>query len=217
MKRPYITIKFAETMDGKIAALDGSSGWISSLESRKFAHRLRRENDAVLVGAQTVIKDNPFLTTRLVKGKNPIRIVVDGKLRITGTSNIVKLAKKVRTIVITTPGRPKKKVDAFLKKGVQFIFLKALRESTIDLKEIIRILYKKGIKKILVEGGANIIAGFLKRRLADKIIIVLSPKILGKGVESVGNLGIKNIKKALKLRVKSVRFVSGDLICTAFL
>jgi len=217
MKKPYITIKFAETLDGKIAALDGSSKWISSSLTRKFSHKLRRENDAIMVGAKTIIKDNPSLTTRFVRGKNPIRIVVDGKLNISPTSDIVKYAKKIKTIIITTPKNSKRKIAAFRKKGVKFIFLKASKTGAIDLKVIIRILYKKGIKKLLVEGGAALIALFLKSSLADKIIVIIAPKILGRGTESVGELGIKSIKHVLKLRFKSVKVIGDDIIYTAFL
>lgn len=216
MKKPYITIKFAETLDGKIAALDGSSKWISSPLARKFSHKLRRENDAIMVGAKTIIKDNPSLTTRFVRGKNPIRIVIDGKLRIAPTSNIIKSAKKIKTIIVTTPKNSKRKIAALEKEGVEFIFLKASKTGVIDLKVVIRILYKKGIQKLLVEGGAALIALFLKSSLADKIIVIVSPKILGRGTESVGELGIKNIKRALKLRFKSVKSVGEDIVYTAF-
>ena len=89
MKKPFITLKFGQTLDGRIAARDGSSRWISSAQSLKFAHKLRREHDAVLVGVRTVIRDNPGLTTRFVKGKSPTRIIIDGKLRIPLNSKVV--------------------------------------------------------------------------------------------------------------------------------
>ena len=106
MKKPYITIKYAQTLDGKIAAKDGSSKWISGPKSRKFAHRLRAEHDAILVGVQTVLKDNPSLTVRLAKGKNLARIIIDGKLRVDPACKIVKTAKGIKTIVVTTNSAP---------------------------------------------------------------------------------------------------------------
>jgi len=215
MKRPYITLKFAQTLDGRIAARDGSSRWISGPKSLRFAHRLRSVNDAVLVGIRTVIADNPSLTVRLVRGKNPTRIIIDGKLRIPLTARLVKDANRVKTIIVTTHDASARKKEILRKKGVEFIVLPALKDGNIDLKEIIRILYKKDIKKILVEGGSRIITSFLKAGLADEVVMILSPKILGRGVETVGDLGIRNIKGALKLRLKDIKRLGEDIICIA--
>ena len=215
MKRPYITLKFAETLDGRIAAKDSSSRWISGPGSLKFAHRLRAANDAVLIGAGTVLSDNPSLTTRLVKGKNPTRIIIDGRLRIPLTARVVKDRREAKTIIVTTPKASKRKLEKLKKQGVEFIILPSLKDGNIDLKRIIRILYKKGIRKILVEGGSRVITSFLKTGLVDRVVVILSPKILGKGVESVGDLGIGSIKGALKLRLRSVKRIGEDIIYIA--
>jgi len=212
MKRPYITLKFAQTLDGRIAAKDGSSKWISGPKARKFAHRLRAKNDAILVGAKTVLKDNPSLTTRFVKGKSPARIIIDGKLKISLNSTLVKTANRIRTIVVTSGSSPKKKMEKLKKKGIDLIALSASRSGNIDLRRIIRILSKKGIKSILVEGGSEILTSFIRLRLADNITVIISPKISGKGIEAIGDLGIQNIKKALSLKVNKIKRLGDDVI-----
>lgn len=211
MKRPHVTLKFAQTLDGRIAARDGSSRWISSIPSRRFAHKLRAESDAVLVGIRTVLADNPSLTTRLVKGRNPARVIIDGKLRIPTGSKVLGGTKRARTIIVTTPRASKKKIRKLKNKGVEFIVLSPRRDGNIDLEKIIRILYTKRIRSVLVEGGAKIITSFLKSGLADRLIAIVSPRIIGKGVDAVGDLGIGNIKKSLKLRLKSVKRLGKDI------
>ena len=215
MKRPYITIKFAQTLDGKIAAVDGSSRWISSPESRKFAHRLRAENDAVLVGIGTVLKDDPSLTARLAKGRNPARVILDSKLRTPFNSKIAKKARSTKTIIITGKNTPGRKIRKFEKKGIKFLISSNPKRGNISIDAAIRLLYKNGMKKILVEGGRDIITSFLRAGLADRIIAVISPKILGNGKESIGELGIKNIKGALKIKPEKIIKAGGDLIYTA--
>jgi len=215
MKRPYITLKFAQTLDGRIAAKDGSSKWISGPKARKFAHGLRAKNDAILVGAKTVLEDNPSLTTRFVKGKNPVRIVIDGKLSIPLNSSVVKTANRIRTIIVTSKTAPRKKMERLRKKGVDLIVLSTSGGSNIDLHRIIRILSKKDIKSILVEGGSEILTSFIRVGLADDIISIISPKILGKGIESIGDLSIKNIKKSLGLKLNKIKRLGDDIAYNA--
>jgi len=215
VKKPYITVKFAQTLDGKIAAPDGSSKWISAGPARKFAHELRAKNDAVLVGIKTVLRDDPGLTVRLAKGKNPARVVIDPKLRVGLAARVVRETNLAKTIIITTAKAPGGKIKRLEAAGVEIIVMPESKSGYIDLRDIIRILYKKGMKKILVEGGSRVIASFLRARLADKVIAIISPKILGRGVESAGDMGIKNIKNAVGLRIKNVKRLGKDVIYTA--
>lgn len=215
MKRPYITLKFAQTLDGRIAAKDGSSRWISCPASRKFAHKLRVKNDAVLVGAGTVLADDPSLTAYLVKGKNPTRVIVDGKLTIPLSSQIVKSAGSVKTIIVTARKTAERKKKALKKKGVHIITMFAGRGSKIDLKVVMRILYEKGIRSILVEGGKECITSFIKAGLADSITVIVSPKIMGKGIESIGDLGTRSIKEALPLSLRQIKRLGNDIIYKA--
>lgn len=215
MKKPFITLKFAQTLDARIAGRDSSSKWISSPASRKFTHKLRAKSDGILVGARTVLADDPSLTARLVKGKNPSRIVLDGRLHIPLTARVVK--KGTGTIVFTSFRAPKRKIKRLREEGVEVIVLPSSKDGNIDLKKIIRILYRKGIRSVLVEGGRSVITSFLKAALADRIVAVISPKILGKGIETVGDLGIRNIKDAFRLRLKNVKRLGKDIIYEASL
>ena len=214
MKRPYITLKFAQTLDGKIAAKDGSSKWISSSRARKFAHKLRATHDAILVGSKTVLKDNPSLTTRLFKGKNPVRVIIDRKLRTPLNSKILS-TRLAKTIIVTTKKAPQRKIEILKKRNIEFIISNTTKSGNINLSRLMNILYLRNIKSVLVEGGRKTIALFLKRGLANKIIIIISPKILGSGVESIDNLGITNIKSALKVRLKDIKRIGEDIIYTA--
>lgn len=217
MKKPYITLKFAQTLDGRIAAQDGSSKWISGPQALKFAHRLRAENDAVLIGIQTVLTDDPALTVRLIKGKNPMRIVLDRRLRIPLDARLIKEANFFKTLIVTTQKAPKRKIEKLKRLGVECLILKARKGRSPDLRDVVSSIYKRGVKKLLVEGGSRIITSFLKSALADKIIVIISPKILGKAIDAVGDLGIDNIKGVLKLRFKDVKRFGEDIIYTAFI
>ena len=212
MKRPVITVKFAQTFDGKIAAGDGSSKWISSPESLKLAHRLRSLNDAILIGAGTLLSDNPSLTTRRVRGSNPIRVVIDRKLKIPYSSNVLKGIDKAKTIIITTKKAAKKKIIKLEKQGAEVVLASVGKNGYIDLNAIIRILYKKGVKKLLVEGGSKVITSFIRKGLADKIVVIVAPKILGKGMNAIGDLGISSMNKALKLKVCTAKRSGKDVV-----
>jgi len=205
MKRPYVTIKFAQTLDGKIAAKAGSASRISGPRALRFAHRLRSRHDAVLVGIGTVLADNPQLTVRRVKGKNPVRVVLDSRLRIPVSAKAIMNANPDGVFIFTTKKAPKYKIQALRKRGAEVIILPGSGRGNIDLTQILRILYKKGVKKLLVEGGSEIITSFIKKRLADKIIIITAPVIFGCGVPAA--------RLNLKLRLKSVKKLGEDIIC----
>lgn len=207
MKRPYITIKFAQTLDGKIAAQQGSASRISGPLALRFAHRLRSRHDAVLVGIGTVLADNPQLTTRLVTGKNPVRVVLDSHLRIIPVpgTRILRNAKKDGVIIFATQKATKSKIKALKSRGVEVIIVPGCKRGNIDLTQILRILYKKGVKKLLVEGGSEIITSFIKKQLADKIVIITAPVIFGCGMPAA--------RLNLKLKLKSVKRMGGDIAC----
>ena len=198
MMRPHVTIKFAATLDGKIAAEDGSSKWISSPEARAFARALRAKCGWVLVGIGTVLRDNPTL--------KPRRIILDSSLRIPLASKIVKTAGSIETIIVTTRRASAGKIKKLEKRNIKVLSASSLRSA-------MNLFGKKGIKNILVEGGSGIITSFLKASLVDEIVAIISPKILGSGLNAVGDLGIRNIKGALKLKLKRMKRIGGDVIC----
>ena len=215
MERPYITIKFAQTLDGKIAAADGTSRWISGKLSRRRVHALRAKYDAVLIGVGTVLSDNPRLTTRLIKGKNPARVVIDGKLRIPVRSWLARHSKATRTIVFTTSKAPRRKRMRLTAQGVECITVPSHGAGSVDLNEVVRTLHRMKIRKVLVEGGAKITTSLLKAGLADRIVTFICPRILGSGLGSIGDLGIGTLKRALRLDCRKIVRLGNDIVYEA--
>jgi diaminohydroxyphosphoribosylaminopyrimidine deaminase/5-amino-6-(5-phosphoribosylamino)uracil reductase len=201
---PFVTVKFAQTLDGRIATATGDSRWISSETSLKWAHRLRSQHDAVLVGVDTVLKDDPQLTVRLVKGRTPLRIVADSKLRIPLKAKVLKEQGMAHTIVASTSKANQKKLAALKRMGIGVLTIKKDNDGMVDLRALLRVLGRQNISSVLVEGGATTITSFTRQRLADKVIVIIAPKIIGKGVEAVGDLGIREVKNALKLSLDRV-------------
>jgi diaminohydroxyphosphoribosylaminopyrimidine deaminase/5-amino-6-(5-phosphoribosylamino)uracil reductase len=212
---PFVTLKFAQTLDGRIATATGHSKWISSPPSLRFAHRLRSIHDAILVGADTVLKDNPELTCRLVRGKNPLRIVVDSRLRVSPAAIIFNETPGANALVATTSLASARKRRHFELKGIETLVLGTDRVGRVDLHELLIALGRRKIASLLVEGGAALITSFLKEKLADRLIVVLSPKIAGKGVDSVGDLGIRLMNDALSLTFQKITRSGEDLILEA--
>ncbi len=209
---PYVTLKWAQTLDGRIATAKGSSRWISSPESQKLAHQLRATNDAILVGAGTVTKDNPELTTRLVKGRNPLRIVLDSTLRIPLDAKVLKNQNKAKTIVATTTHATKAKLAALQKMGIEVLIIPPDSQDKMDLKKLLKSLGEREITSLLVEGGGEVITSFLRLGLADKVVVIIAPKILGKGTDAVGELNITDLAKAYKLKVEKVYKSGVDIV-----
>jgi diaminohydroxyphosphoribosylaminopyrimidine deaminase/5-amino-6-(5-phosphoribosylamino)uracil reductase len=212
---PFVTLKFAQTLDGRIATATGHSKWISSPPSLRFAHRLRSIHDAILVGADTVLKDNPELTCRLVRGRNPLRIVVDSRLRVSPAAIIFNETPGANALVATTSLASARKRRHFELKGIETLVLGTDRVGRVDLHELLIALGRRKIASLLVEGGAALITSFLKEKLADRLIVVLSPKIAGKGVDSVGDLGIRLMNDALSLTFQKITRSGEDLILEA--
>jgi diaminohydroxyphosphoribosylaminopyrimidine deaminase/5-amino-6-(5-phosphoribosylamino)uracil reductase len=206
---PFVTLKFAQTLDGRIASARGDSRWISSGPSLKLAHRLRSLHDAVLVGIGTVLADDPQLTVRLAKGRNPLRVVADSRLRIPLSARVLSEQETARTIVAATAQADARRLAALKKAGIEVLTVNQGRDGDVDLEDLFQKLGKQGVSSILVEGGAGIITSVLRDRLADRLVVFLAPEIMGKGVEAVGDLGVTEVERALKLfYVKTFR--SGD-------
>ena len=161
-------------------------------------------HDAVLVGIGTVLADDPRLTVRRVKGKNPVRVVLDSRLRIPYHANILR-ERASNTIICTTKKAPKRKITGIRKIGAFVIIVRSSGPRGIDLTQILRILYKKGVKKLLVEGGSDIITSFLERRLADRVVVITAPVIFGCGVPAA--------KMPLRLVLKTVKKLGEDIVC----
>jgi len=204
-KVPYITIKIAQSIDGKISESKNKQTWLTGKESIKYVHELRCEYDAVLVGANTIKVDNPLLTVREVKGRNPVRVIIDGKLSIPIKSQILNQIDSEKTWLFTSYSVDEKKIKRITDRGIKIFRIDGLKQNWLDIKKIIRILAEKKITSLLVEGGANIFSQFLEQELFDEIIILQAPRILGHGINA------SNLKKMKNLELFNVDKLGNDI------
>ena len=213
-KNPYVTLKAAQTLDGKIADVNGNSRWISSSMSRKIVHQMRSKYDAVLVGSGSVEKDDPRLTVRLTEGRNPKRIILDTHLKLNTGYKIFQNNADKKLIVITSEKSIKKtaKLNELKSLGVQILFAKENKKKLIDLHSALEEIGRINIASILVEGGGKLLSSFIKENLFDDISIFIAPKILGGGVDIFSNLGIKNIHNAFQINIDNVEKVGDDVL-----
>lgn len=215
--RPFVISKFAMTLDGKIATYSGHSQWITGEEARGTVHELRNEVDAILVGIGTVLKDNPALTTRLKERtcKNPIRIVLDRELRTPLDAQIVQ-TNDAKTIIVTAEGQ-QHKASAFENLGVELLYVPVI-DSKLDLNAMLDELYKHGITDILVEGGGEVNASFLRNGLIQKFLVYVAPKVLG-GRNSITPFtgdDVETIDAAMLLQFAEIDKIGEDLRITAY-
>ncbi|MBQ3337409.1 MAG: bifunctional diaminohydroxyphosphoribosylaminopyrimidine deaminase/5-amino-6-(5-phosphoribosylamino)uracil reductase RibD [Selenomonadaceae bacterium] len=212
---PFVTMKFACSLDGKIATVGGESKWISGEASRKFTHHLRDINDAILVGVGTVLKDNPSLTTRLVEGKNPVRVIVDSNARTPLNSTVV-TDKSAQTIIAVTSNAPNEKISALKNFGVEIIF--AGDGERVDLKILMSELARREITSVLVEGGGTIHFSMLKEKLVDKIFAFVAPKILGgeNSLTAVAGAGFEKLSDAVELKNFTAQKLGEDFLLSGY-
>lgn len=213
---PFVTVKFAQTLDGRIATAAGASRWISSPPSRKIAHRLRARHDAVLVGVGTVLADDPELTVRLVKGRNPARIVLDSQLSIPTGARVLKDQPAARTFVAATPAADKDKLAALHKAGIEVVTVPPDADGRVDIPSLLKTLARRQISSVLVEGGAETITSFLRLGLVDRLVVFIAPKVLGRGTDAVGELNITDISRAVKLTFERVYRSGEDIVVEAW-
>ena len=200
---PFVALKVAQTSDGFIAKKDGTSKWISTKESRTIAHALRSEYDAVVVGRGTAAIDNPKLTVRNIKGRNPFRVLIDGKLRTPVDATMFNDKYRRRTIVFFG-GTKTEKARALQAKGVQLIPMKC-KKGIIAIPEILSVLAGMGIASLLVEGGQSMYRQFLKARAVDKIYLFISQKKFGEGLSAFGSS-----RSWFSIKREGIRNTGGD-------
>jgi diaminohydroxyphosphoribosylaminopyrimidine deaminase / 5-amino-6-(5-phosphoribosylamino)uracil reductase len=215
---PFIVLKLATTLDGKIATFTGNSKWIGSETQRKYAHNLRNKVDAVVVGIETVIRDNPQLTVRLGKKSNhqPTPVVLDSRLRTPLDSNLLILHKS--PIIATTPVADPKRAKDLEKIGARVLFLDLEENGRIDVLNLVKKLGDMEITSVLVEGGSEVAASFLKKGIVDKIVFFYAPKIIGgEGVSMVGRLKISEVKNALSIRKIRIKTIGEEFIVEGYI
>jgi diaminohydroxyphosphoribosylaminopyrimidine deaminase/5-amino-6-(5-phosphoribosylamino)uracil reductase len=212
-KRPFVTLKMATSIDGKIATSFGESKWITGVSARNYTQILRAKNDAIMVGIETVFTDDPELTCRLngLENQSPIRVVMDSHLRIPEDSKLVKTAKKHPLWVICSDVNADKKTLESL--GVKIITCKADDNLRIDLADALKKLVELGITRLLVEGGSKLASSFITANLVDELVWIKAPILIGNdGIPAISDLEIANLKDVKKFALKSVKKVCEDLV-----
>lgn len=208
---PFVTLKLAASLDGRIATAAGESRWITGAASRRHVHHLRDIHDAVLIGAETALADDPELTCRRRGGRNPLRVVVDGRLRLSPTAKLVAGAATVPTLVFTARGADPARVDVLRRAGVEVVTLPA-RRGLLAWPRMLAELGRRDIASVLVEGGGQVAAALLRGGHVDRLNLFLAPKLIGgDGRPVLGPLGVRRLRDALALGTIEVRRFSGDL------
>ena len=211
--RPYVTLSYAQSADGRIASAGGRSERISGPESSEFAHTLRRDNAAILVGIGTVLKDDPLLTCRLPgECRNPLRVVLDSRLRLPPEAQLAAGAREVPTVVFTGGEAPDERERPLKEAGVRVERVETDADGRPDLAAVLGRLAGMGLESVFVEGGAGVITAFLRQRLVDRLFLVSAPIVIGRGTEAVGDLGTEAVEEALSGRTVSLRRAGQDVI-----
>jgi 3,4-dihydroxy 2-butanone 4-phosphate synthase/GTP cyclohydrolase II len=207
--RPYVVLTYAQTLDGRIVTAVGDSPLLSSQEERCVFHALRASCDAVMVGVGTVLRDDPRLIVSLVPGTSPLRVVLDSTLRIPSTARM--LGGDPVTIVLTTERAAEHDRERLRATGAGIRVVPAAPDG-VDLPAALRVLRELGVRTLLVEGGARVITSLLGARLVDRLVVGTTPKIIGTGVEAVGDRGIARVTQGISLRNRCMHVTPDDVI-----
>lgn len=216
---PYVILKGAMTLDGKIATAAGASKWITGAEARRDVHELRRDVDAILVGVNTLLKDDPSLTCR-VPGRppQPLRVVLDGNLRLRPGLKFVKNAGDGKSLVVTRIDADAKRIDTLRKAGCRVLQVRADKQGRLRIRDVVKELGRMDVMSLLVEGGGAVHDAFFRARAVDKVVFYVAPKILGgAGSHSiVDGIGFRDLDKSLGLEFGPVTLLGRDLKIEAF-
>lgn len=213
--RPLVTLKLAATLDGRLATATGESRWITGALARDRAHLLRANHDAVLIGSNTVLSDDPLLTCRLpgLEAQSPVRIVVDSRLRVPLTARVVAEARRVPTWFITLSHGDAARREAFLSCGVELIEVPPAPDHMVDMTVALAELGRRGLTRVLVEGGATLAAVLLRADLVDRLAWFHAPALIGgDGVPAVAAFGIDKLAAAPRFERVTVEAVGEDVL-----
>ena len=210
MTRPYVILNAAMTLDGKIATVAGDSK-ISCERDLNRVHGLRASVDAVMVGVGTVLADDPLLTVRRVRGKNPARVIVDGEARTPTDARV--LDDSAKTIIAVSKRAPKRKLEELCATGAEVI---VVGDRGVNLRGLLERLHQLGVRKLLLEGGSTLNWGMLKRGLVDELRVAVAPRIVGgsKAKPLVGGAGFAEVRDGVKLKLLNVKKIGKDLLLT---
>ena len=209
---PLVTLKLAASLDGRIATATGESRWITSEESRRYVHRLRAEHDAVLVGAETVLHDDPELTCRLRGGHNPLRVILDGRLRLPLGAKVLTNTQAAATLVVTGQQASAAKIRQIEARAATVLRLPA-KAGHISMTRLMRALGQRGVTSVLIEGGATVAAAALAARVVDRLLIFYAPKLIGgDGRPMLGPLGVRRLLQTPRLGPLQVKRLAADVL-----
>jgi riboflavin-specific deaminase-like protein len=213
LDRPYVVLKYAQTLDGRIATGDGDSKWISGEEERALSHALRAACDAIMVGVGTVLRDDCRLNVRLVPGASPLRVVLDSTLRTPSDALLFTGLDEgaAPTLILTTERSTEADRSRVRDLGAG---IRVLPEGPggLDLEAALHQLRAEGVRSLLVEGGAQVITSLLGAGLVDRIVVGTAPRIIGAGTEAVGDLGVLRVTDGIVLRNRSVHLTADDVV-----
>ncbi len=219
-RSPFCILKSAMTLDGKTAAVSGDSRWITNEESRNYVHRLRHRVSAIMVGVGTIIQDDPFLNTRLgeVKGRDPIRVIVDSSARIPLSANVLNFNSEAGTIIAATELAADGKRTELERKGAEII-ITPMADGQVDLKALMKALGERGIDSVLLEGGGELNYSAIEADIVDKVNIFIAPKLIGgnKARTPVGGEGRQYMKEAVLLRDRKTYTFGEDIMIEGYI
>lgn len=214
---PFVILKLAASLDGRIATSTGDSRWVTGSASRRYVHQLRNQVDAVLVGAGTVLADDPRLSCRIPRGRDPWRVILDGRLRIPLKAHLLRQREPGKTIVVTGPRSPRKKIEAIQDCGAR-VWNLPLREGRIPFALLLKRLGEMGLLSVMIEGGATTASWALKEEIADKLLFFYAPKIIGgDGREMIDPLGIKKMSQARRIKDVELKRLGKDFLVSGYL
>jgi diaminohydroxyphosphoribosylaminopyrimidine deaminase/5-amino-6-(5-phosphoribosylamino)uracil reductase len=209
---PFVILKLAQSLDGRIATFTGDSQWISGKDARAYVHRLRSEVGAVVVGGETARRDNPTLTVRLVKGVSPHRIVLSRSLEFDKSAHLIAENKDHKTILASTEDSIRRFTEHTPHAGLIYWSIEPGADGMLSLPDFLAKAGAFGIRSILVEGGSRLATAFLKQGLMNKFVAVISPKLIGKGIEAIGDLHTNNVEESIQFKDGHFETCGEDMI-----
>ncbi len=218
---PFVVLKTAISLDGKIATSSGESQWITGVKAREKVHQVRNEMDAIVAGAGTIVKDDPFLTTRLGKKsavvKHPVRVILDNEFLVPLKSNVFKNADTQRVLYATGKNLPASRRKQLMRRGIEILILKE-NKGKVDLQHLMRTLGDQDISSVLIEGGGEVNASALSAGIVDKVMVFIAPILIGgKGAPGpLGGKGVRHLKDAFKIKNMTVNQIGNDFLLEGY-